>query len=487
MVFIYHRLYRPRPSEFLTVPKFIRNLIYKAKRAFLPAFKLPKDNEIPHMKTEYPGPNMLNLANDTEIVSNDCLNAMTYINYEKSRGSYFVDCDGNTFLDFFTNISSLPLGFNHPDLIKFSHQDQFVDTFVNKIDLNNYYPSNVSQLFNDTVQKFRPKDLQKVILTCGCGSSANELAFKISMNRRGPINQNIRSSSIEDFGNQWSILSFKNGFHGRLGATLSTTRTKPIHKMGFSNFDWPMGPYPILKYPLSEHTQENNEEIARCLQETENILKKKKNISAIIVEPVQSEGGDYWATAEYFKQLRQLALDYNVDFIVDEVQTGMATGSWFEHVTWGLQTPPDMVTFSKKYQISGLFINDNVVNKNLDAEFCGEGCIDVFRVNLLSKIIDTIEKEDLLNQAQRSGEYFKSYVERLTKTNSPFSGIRGKGNYLAFDLPNGDIRNKFVHDARNNGLFVFGCGDNTVRLRPSLTIKEFDYNHLLHEMEDFKI
>jgi len=369
MVFIYHRLYRPRLTEFLSIPKFARNLFYKVKRRFFPAFQLPEEPSQPSMKTSYPGPNMKNLHNDTEIISADYLNAATYIDYSKSRGSYLVDCDGNTFVDFFTNIASLPIGFNHPKLIKFTQEDQFTNSFVNKIDLNNYYPSNVSELYDRTINKMAPKDLSKVILTCGCGSSANELAFKISMQRRGPIQKNIRNSSLSDFDNQWSVLSFAHGFHGRVGSTLSATRTKPVHKIGFPHFNWPVGSFPVLKYPLANHIHENDEEIARCLHETENILKENNNICSMIVEPIQSEGGDYWGTPEYFRQLRKLAKDYNVDFIVDEVQTGMSTGDYFAHNSWGLKTPPDMVTFAKKFQISGVYINQDAIPSQLNSEF----------------------------------------------------------------------------------------------------------------------
>ena len=490
MVFIYHRLFRPRLTEFLTIPRFARNLIYKAKRRFFPTFKLPEEPNNPVMKTAYPGPNMKNLVNDTEMVSHDHLNAATFINYEKSRGNYFVDCDNNTFLDFFTNISSLPLGFNHPKLIKFAQEDQFTNTFVNKIDLNNYYPSNVDELYHNTIEKISPRDLKKVILTCGCGSSANELAFKISMQRRGPIDKNIRNSSIQDFNDgkqQWSVLSFKHGFHGRIGGCLSTTRNKPIHKIGFPHFDWPVSTFPNLKYPLTENISANKEEIARCLEETEGILKQNTNICAMIIEPVQSEGGDFWATPDYFKQLRKLARDYNVDFIVDEVQTGMATGTWFAHEAWGLQTPPDMVTFSKKFQISGVFVNEDALPSQLNSEFCGEGCVDVYRLNLLAKIVNVIEEDNLFERAEKTGEYFKNGAKKIMTSNNAFSDIRGKGNFLEFNLHNSDLRNKFLNHAKNKGLFVIGCGDISVRLRPALTIHEKDYNFLLNEMESFRI
>jgi 4-aminobutyrate aminotransferase/(S)-3-amino-2-methylpropionate transaminase len=106
-----------------------------------------------------------------------------------------------------------------------------------------------------------------------------------------------------------AALSFTSAFHGRLFGSLSLTHSKAIHKVDIPAFDWPAAPFPALKYPLEEYTKENQQEEARCLDELEKIIvesKEKKPIAAVIVEPVQSEGGDNHASPAFFQGIRSI-------------------------------------------------------------------------------------------------------------------------------------------------------------------------------------
>lgn len=151
-----------------------------------------------------------------------------------------------------------------------------------------------------------------------------------------------------------SILSFKTSFHGRLFGSLSTTRSKPLHKLDIPAFDWPAVDWPALKYPLEEHDAENRAEEERCIalvEETIDNWQSKSPVAAVVVEPVQSEGGDNHASPHFFRRLREVTKNKGVYLIVDEVQTGVgATGTFWAHEAWGLEHPPDAVTFSKKMQ-----------------------------------------------------------------------------------------------------------------------------------------
>lgn len=104
---------------------------------------------------------------------------------------------------------------------------------------------------------------------------------------------------------QLSILSFSGAFHGRTLGALSTTHSKYIHKIDIPSFDWPIASFPIYKYPLAEHVQENKAEDARCLAEVEDLIqqyeKKNNPVAGVIVEPIQSEGGDNEASPEFFQ------------------------------------------------------------------------------------------------------------------------------------------------------------------------------------------
>jgi 4-aminobutyrate aminotransferase / (S)-3-amino-2-methylpropionate transaminase len=490
MVFIYHRLYRPRIYDFEAIPRTFRKLLYKLKGRFAPSISANKEPIGPYMLTQYPGPGMKNLLNDLELSSQDYLNTQIFVQHEKSFGNYFVDVDNNTYLDLYTNIGSLPLGYNHPKLVEFAKTDEYCMSFINRLDMNRYYPTELEDLVHKTIDRITPKKMSQAIFTCGCGSSANELAIKIAMLKKARKNEeakNLRQVDLNNLSkeNGLQVLSFHHGFHGRIGGSLSLTRSKAIQKLGIAHFDWPMAPFPFLKHPFKNNKEFNAGEVAKCLEKTEDILKSNPNICAMIIEPVQAEGGDHWATPEYFRELRQLATKYNVTFIVDEVQTGMATGRYWAHELWDLPTPPDMVTFAKKFQVSGLFISKDAIPEKMSTDFCGDSCFDLFRLNNLSKIIDVVENEKLFKESDSVCENFKTQFRKQNDGSELFSNIRGKGSFLAFDLNNSKERDNFVRFSRNHGVFVGGCGDNTVRLRPTLLAKDKHYNYLMNVIREY--
>jgi 4-aminobutyrate aminotransferase/(S)-3-amino-2-methylpropionate transaminase len=287
---------------------------------------------------------------------------------------------------------------------------------------------------------------------------------------------------------QLSVLSFQNGFHGRIGGTLTLTRSKPIQKIGIPQFNWPKAPFPLLKYPIKENKEYNDNEEARCLTELEDILISQSNICAMIVEPVQAEGGDHWATPQYFRNIRKLASKYGVTFIIDEVQTGMATGRMWCHELWNLETPPDIVTFAKKFQASGLFVSDEMMSKGINTNFCGDTCFDLFRLYNLSEILKVVENGELFLKSEKASMYFKNKFNEINQTarkNNVFTNLRGKANFLAFDLPDSKQRDSFVKYARNKGVFISGCGENAIRLRPTLLVNTNHYDHLLDVITNY--
>jgi 4-aminobutyrate aminotransferase/(S)-3-amino-2-methylpropionate transaminase len=104
---------------------------------------------------------------------------------------------------------------------------------------------------------------------------------------------------------------------------LSTTRSKAVHKLDIPSFNWPQAPFPALKYPLDKHEAENAAEEKRCLDKVEELIKTWQfPVAGLIVEPIQSEGGDNHASAAFFQGLRDITQKHNVTLIVDEVQTG---------------------------------------------------------------------------------------------------------------------------------------------------------------------
>jgi 4-aminobutyrate aminotransferase/(S)-3-amino-2-methylpropionate transaminase len=213
-----------------------------------------------------------------------------------------------------------------------------------------------------------PPGMDKVF-TALSGSDANETAYKaafmyVAAKRRGgeQFSEEEMASSMENKAPgspSMSILSFKKAFHGRLFGSLSTTRSKPVHKLDIPAFDWPVADFPNLVHPIEANSSENAREELRCLEQVESILTdRSKNVAAVVVEPIQSEGGDNHASPEFFRGLREITKKHDIVFIVDEVQTGLgATGKTWAHEHWGLPkgSEPDIVTASKKLQ-SGAYL-----------------------------------------------------------------------------------------------------------------------------------
>jgi len=176
-----------------------------------------------------------------------------------------------------------------------------------------------------------------------------------------------------------AILSFGHAFHGRMFGSLSTTHSKAIHKLDSNpplkdmliivpSFKWPQVPFPAVKYPIDENAEYNQAEEQRALEQVEKTIKEWHSpIAALIIEPIQSEGGDNHASPAFFRGLREITKRNGVLMIVDEVQTGVgSTGTFWAHEKWGLAkgNEPDIVTFSKKFQAAGWYFHDDKLIPN---------------------------------------------------------------------------------------------------------------------------
>jgi 4-aminobutyrate aminotransferase/(S)-3-amino-2-methylpropionate transaminase len=325
----------------------------------------PDEPTGPSVKTAIPGPKSKQaIERLSKVFDTRSLNMMT--DYQRSYGNYIADPDGNVLLDVYAQIASIPVGYNNPSLLLAATSPEMASAIINRPALGNFPQHDWADILETGILTVAPKGLNQVF-TGTTGSDANELAYKAAFmwkrqqERGGPgvdfTDHEISSSMLNQTPGapELSILSFSSGFHGRLFGSLSTTRSKPIHKLDIPAFDWPHAPFPMCKYPLDQYAEENAREEQRCLDETERLIKEWHNPpAAVVVEPIQSEGGDNHASPNFFRGLRELTKKHNILFIVDEVQTGVgATGKFWAHEHWGLSSPPDMVTFSKKAQAAG--------------------------------------------------------------------------------------------------------------------------------------
>lgn len=313
----------------------------------------------------------------------------------------------------YAQIASIPVGYNNPSLLAVAQSPEMTNFIINRPALGNFPSGNYAALLKSGILSVAPPGLNQVF-TALAGSDANETAYKAAFmyyrrKERGegvePTHEEHESAmrNAAPGSPELAILSFKKAFHGRLFGSLSTTRSKPIHKLDIPSFNWPQAEFPALKYPLSEHVAENEAEEQRCLDAFEETVKNWHcPIVAAVVEPIQSEGGDNHASPKFFQGIRDLTKKYGMLFIVDEVQTGVgATGKFWAHEHWGLTSPPDMVTFSKKAQTAGYYFHDPALRPDKAYRQFNTWMGDPSKALLFKGIVEVIKKNNLVERTVR--------------------------------------------------------------------------------------
>lgn len=396
----------------------------------------------------------------------------------------------------YAQIASIPVGYSNHALLEAASSPQMVSAIINRPALGNFPQHDWAEILKTGILRVAPKGLDQVF-TAMAGSDANETAYKAAFmykrqQQRGGAEVEFTAEEIESSMNnqspgapQLSILSFKTGFHGRLFGSLSTTRSKPIHKLDIPAFDWPQATFPLYKYPLEENVEYNKAQDANALAEVEHLITTHHlPPCAVVVEPIQSEGGDNHASPAFFRGLREVTTKHDVLLIVDEVQTGVgATGKFWAHDHWDLPSPPDMVTFSKKAQTAGYYFGNPALRPNKPYRQFNTWMGDPARAILFRAIIEEIERLDLVTNTKVVGDYLYSGIERLAaRYPGEILNLRGKGQgtFIAFDSPR---RDEFLKKAKSVGVNIGGSGAAAVRLRPMLIFQKHHADILLEAME----
>lgn len=407
------------------------------------------------------------------------------MDFEKSHGSWIHDrLSGKNYLDMFSMFASASIGYNHPYLVEKS-------AWLGKMAINKPTLADVySQEFADFMTVFErvaiPKELQYCFFIEG-GTMGVENAMKACFDWK--TRKNFEKGLDIEAG---ICIHFQQAFHGRSGYTLSLTNTADPRKYQyFPKFDWPRIINPHLNFPVTEENLEQtikNEHLA-LINIEEAILANPNRVACIIIEPIQAEGGDHHFRNEFFVGLRQLCDDNEILLIFDEVQTGMGlTGKmWaFEHFS----AKPDIIAFGKKAQVCGVLANkekfDEIPNNvfressRINSTF-GGNFIDILRFQL---IMEVIEKEDLVENARKVGEYLKDGLEKLSlKYPAYLSNPRGRGLMCAVDLPTPDERNKIQHLMSEEHVIILACGTQSIRFRPHLNVTTEEIQIALDVME----
>eukprot|EP00929_Paragymnodinium_shiwhaense_P123350 TRINITY_DN970_c0_g1_i1.p1 TRINITY_DN970_c0_g1~~TRINITY_DN970_c0_g1_i1.p1 ORF type:complete len:560 (-),score=107.25 TRINITY_DN970_c0_g1_i1:310-1872(-) len=456
-----------------------------------------------NMKTAVPGPQSQELTKKLNAQGGMGGATSFFIDYQASADCYIVDADGNRMLDMFSQIASLPLGYNHPALDAVSKTQEFATFAHSRAALGLLPPAELPQLLDDTFLKIAPKGMTKVQPML-CGSSANENVFKAVFFRMRTKQREAEGRGATDFSedeintvmtnqapgcaNDLSIMSFSGGFHGRTLGALSCTHSKMVHKIDVPAFDWPTAPFPCLKYPLEDNVEHNVAEEQRCLAEVRKIFQSRqaenRPVAGLIVEPVLSEGGDLHASALFFQALQQACKDFGAAFIVDEVQTGVcSSGHMWAHEAWGLAESPDFVCFSKKALLGGYYYKDEFQPPQGYRIF-NTWMGDATKLLLFRAVLDTIEKDGLQHVVREVGQELMNILGDAAAAHPEYvSNLRGMGTIIAFDCESPAKRDALATHLRNNGVFVGTNGTQSIRFRTALN---FSSSHVAEFQGIFK-
>ena len=421
----------------------------------------------------------INPRNVKKILSNNILadGFDTIIDLEKSHGSYLVDHrDGTEYLDMFSMYASGAVGYNHPYIL--SHKNKLGEIAVNKTTLSDIYNIYYAEFLNTFNKIAIPKSLSNAFFIDG-GALAVENALKTAFDWKRRKNLEKGSNASGD-----KVIYFNQAFHGRSGYTLSLTNTSdPRKTMYFPKFPWFKLNNPALTFPVTDdiltEVKESESDIISNIKKI--ISENTDDIAAIIIEPIQGEGGDNHFRDEFMKSLRDICDNNDIIFIFDEVQTGIGvTGKMWAYEHFSIK--PDIISFGKKTQVCGFLGSDriNEVEKNVFEESSrinstfGGNLVDMYRFKLILEIIDN---EKLLKNAENKGKYLLKRIQNLAdEFPSYLTNPRGVGLFCAFDLPSQIERDKLLTMLFDKKILILGSGDNSVRFRPHLNVKEEDIN-----------
>ena len=405
------------------------------------------------------------------------------LDLKKSKGCQIYDSRSNKYiLDCFSFFASAPLGFNHPKLTTPEFIKKLGEVAVNKPSNSDIYTTEMAE-FIDTFGKHVVPDYFNHLFFISGGALAVENALKTAFDWK--VRKNIAKGLGEKLGKQ--VIHFKESFHGRTGYTLSLTDTFNRNKVKyFSKFNWPRIINPKITFPLNEENLSKVIELEKqaISQINDAIQKNPNDIAALIIEPIQAEGGDNHFRKEFFIELRRICNKHEIMFIIDEVQTGIGiTGKMWAHEHYDFK--PDILAFGKKTQICGIMvgkrvdeIKDNVfvVKSRLNSTWAGN-LVDMVRCQ---KYLEVIKEENLVKNAEVQGKNLLKQLEELgQKYPDNISNIRGRGLMCAFDVPNPDQRDDLVKKLQKNGLIIVGCGRNSIRFRPALIISSDEIDKAL--------
>ena len=424
-------------------------------------------------------------------------------NPAESVGPYLAIADRDPtgqpyrFLDMGALIATQAFGENDPAVVRAILESL---PFVTSRYAHSEYQTTLSLRLKAELNRIAPAGTPRHFIV-NTGAEAVENAIKAVLLNR------VKTSEQPDGG---FIVSFEGAFHGRTLGSLAVTHRKKA-RLGFPTFDWPRIPFPVEdarapketarreerslkqlwdllvsgRLPHAEKSKDTyrreidalDEFLARPDQDvnafvqaqranlTPDVSRRSRRVAAVLVEPIQGEGGVRATSARFMRKLRLLTRIYDVPLIFDEVQTGWGmTGRLWAHELFDLPSPPDLVTWAKKAQNGVLFVSEALATffqeeKKFNTTWEGDS---VGMVRLLA-VLDKLD----LDEVRRTGERARSGLQALAHDYPEIlKNVRGSGVMLGFDVQRADLCDALLDRAFRRGLVLLSAGERSVRFYP---------------------
>jgi L-lysine 6-transaminase len=398
------------------------------------------------------------------------------LDLDKSRGIWLHDSRGNkTLMDFFSFFASNPVGMNHPGMGTPEFQARLLKSALHNVTNSDVYTTEMAEFVETFARHAMGNRFEHAFFVAG-GTLGIENALKAAFDWK--VRKNFSRGYREERGTK--VLHFEQAFHGRSGYTITLTNTTDPRKTAyFPKFDWPRVVNPKAEFPLTDdRLADVKKREALAVAQMERAFEVHgDDIAAIIIEPIQGEGGDNHFRPEFFKELRKIADQKDAMLIFDEVQAGFGlTGKFWSFDHYGVV--PDMVGFGKKSQICGFIsttrideVPDNVfhVSSRINSTWGGT-LVDMVRSQ---RYLEIMAEEKLVENAAARGAELLAGLESLAKEfPEHVMNARGKGLMCAFDLRDGSLRDQVISNVYEDGVVVLGSGPRSIRFRPPLIISK---------------
>jgi 4-aminobutyrate aminotransferase len=396
--------------------------------------------KLPKIHTELPGPKARKIIDsDRQYISPSYTRAYPLV-AKTGRGAIVEDVDGNRFLDFSAGIAVCSTGHCHPDVVRAIQQQ--AEQLIHMSGTDFYYEQ-MPQLARK-LESLMPDGKSWRCFFGNSGAEAIEAALKLARYSTG----------------RWQFIAFHSSFHGRTMGALSLTSSKPVQRKRFG---------PLI--PGVTHVPYGN-----CGYLEDVVFKTTvdpSEVAAIIVEPIQGEGGYIVPPAEFLPQLETIARKNGILLVADEVQSGMGrTGKMFafEHFDFH----PDIVALAKGIA-SGMPLGVTMARAEIMTWEPGAHA-STFGGNpvCLAAALETVRllEEQYVANSAKVGEFLRGKLVRLMESHSGITDVRGRGLMIGVQISTADMRDRIISECFARGLLVLGAGPSTIRLSPPLIIDE---------------